>query len=388
MPLTLPRRSLAALLASAALTRHAQAQAPTAPGPSEPSQVPPGAPSIPTVGNLTEVATFSMQVTGVAVAPNGRIFVNFPRWEQDVPISVAELHAGGQLTPYPNAEWNAWTDAKPLSTADHFVCVQSVTIDPAGFLWALDPAAPGNSFNLPGGPKAVKIDLASNRVVRTYPFDRTVCPQGSYLNDIRFSPDARTAYLTDSGVIGALLVLDVATGQIRRLLANDPRTQVDKSVKVIADGTALKKADGQDPEFAADGIAVNRAGTALYWQALTGDTLYTIPTAALRDPKLPEPKLAAAIRTLGKTCVSDGYWIDRKDRLLITSPLDNSVKLRRPDGSLQVIVQDPRLRWPDSMAEGADGTMFVTASHIQDMAQFTGKPRTAPTALFKFTPPA
>ena len=91
---------------------------------------------------------------------------------------------------------------------------------------------------------------------------------------------------------------------------------------------------------------------------------------------------------LGTTGVSDGYWIDRKDRLWLTSPSDNSVKLRRPDGTLQIVVQDPRLRWPDSMAEGANGTLFVTASHIQDMALFTGKPRTGQTALFRFSPPA
>ncbi len=35
-----------------------------------------------------------------------------------------------------------------------------------------------------------------------------------------------------------------------------------------------------------------------------------------------------------------------------------------------MIAKDVRLRWPDSLAEGADGSIYVTASHIQDMAQF------------------
>ena len=371
MSTPLTRRTVASLLATAMVAREATAQ---------------GQPSVAT-GALDQVAAFDMQVTGVAVAPSGRIFVNFPRWEQDVPISVAELGAGGTLTPYPNAEWNAWTDAKPLSNADYFICVQSVTVDPTGNLWVLDPAAPGNEFNLDGGPKAIKIDLSSNRVARVYPFDRSVCPQGSYLNDIRFSPDAQPAYLTDSGVIGALLVLDVGTGRIRRVLSGDKSTQVDKSVKVEADGQPLKRDDGRGPQFAADGIAVSKNGAYVYWQALTGNTQYRIPTTALRNPALPPSRLAAAVERVGTTFVSDGYWIDRNDRLWLTSPSDNSVKLRRPDGTLQVAVQDSRLRWPDSMAEGADGTIFVTASHIQDMALFTGKARTGQTALFRFTPP-
>ena len=364
----LRRRTVCGLLAGAVLTERSIAQTAT-PAPAD------------AVG-LEQVAAFDMQVTGVAVAPNGRIFVNFPRWEQDVPISVAEVGANGTLTPYPDAEWNAWTDAKPLSNADHFVCVQSVTVDPQGLLWVLDPAAPGNEFNLDGGPKAVKIDLAANRVVRVYPFDRAACPQGSYLNDIRVSPDGRTAYLTDSGVRGALLVLDTATGRIRRVLDGDPSTQVDKSIKVTSDGQPLKRADGRGPQFAADGIALSRDGSMLYWQALTGDTLYRVATSRLRDPG--PGKRAIGVERVCQTFVSDGYWIDRRDRLFLTSPEDNSVKMRAADGSFRVVVQDQRLRWPDSMAEGADGTLFVTASHIQDMAQFTGKPRSSQTQLFRF----
>jgi sugar lactone lactonase YvrE len=367
--LSLTRRTLTGLLATAPLAARAQNQ-------------PSG-----TAPSLELVASFAGQVTGVAVAPSGRMFVNFPRWEQDVPISVAEVTSDGALRPYPNAEWNRWTDAAPLSNPDHLICVQSITVDSQGFLWILDPAAPGNEFNLDGGPKALKVDLSSDRVVRVYPFNRNVCPQGSYLNDIRLSPDGRTAYLSDSGVRGALLVLDVGTGQVRRLLDGHPSTQVEKTVKVAVEGKPLKRADGRGPMFAADGIAASRDGTQLYWQALTGRTLYRIPTGILRNPSLTPAAVAGAVERLGTTCVADGYWIDRQDRLWITSPEDNSVKRRLPTGNLQTVVQDPRLRWPDSMAEGGDGSIYVTASHIQDMAQFTGAPRQGKTELFRFSPP-
>ncbi len=364
MSTPLPRRPALGLLTADASAGRANAQ----PEPGQPLEL---------------VASFDQQVTGVAVAPSGRIFVNFPRWEQDVAISVAEVMKDGTLKPYPNAEWNRWTDAQPLSNADHFVCVQSVTVDPQGFLWILDPAAPGNEFNLDGGPKVLKVDLATDHVIRTYPFDRAVCPQGSYLNDIRVSPDGKTAYLTDSGVKGALLVLDTASGKVRRLLEDHPSTQVEKQVKVTVESTPLKRADGRGPMFAADGIALSKDGSQLYWQALTGKTMYCISTKALLGHDA-----AAAVKTLGTGCVADGYWMDRKDRLWITSPEDNSVKRRMPDGSLQTAAKDDRLRWPDSMAEGPDGAIYVTASHIQDMAQFTGKPRQGKTELFRFVPPA
>ena len=54
---------------------------------------------------LTEVARFDHQVTGVTVSADGRIFVNFPRWTENVDVSLAEL-VDGARQPYPNAEWN------------------------------------------------------------------------------------------------------------------------------------------------------------------------------------------------------------------------------------------------------------------------------------------
>lgn len=80
---------------------------------------------------LEKVATFDHQVTGVTVSEDGRIFVNFPRWSEDVPVSVAELMKDGSIKHYPNNEWNAWRNAKTseMSAKDHFVTVQSVVAD-------------------------------------------------------------------------------------------------------------------------------------------------------------------------------------------------------------------------------------------------------------------
>ena len=370
----LSRRSLVALLAAAAAGR-ARAQTPA----------PSATPAAPAPGTLTQVATFQQQVTGVAVSPGGRIFVNFPRWEKDVEVSVAELMPDGSLKPYPNAEWNAWRNLKPLPPRDHFICVQSVTVDPRGALWILDPAAPGNEFNIDAGPKLLRVDLSTDKVTQVIHFDRDTVPQGSYLNDVRVSPDGRWAYLTDSGVRGALLVVDLRTGKPRRVLDGHPSTQVESGVVVHADGHELRRPDNRGPAFAADGIALDPRGQFLYWQALTGKTLYRMNTNFLTNPRLPANRLAAAVERVGTTNIADGLWMDRRGRLYVTSPEDNSLKMRMPDGTMQVVVQDDRLRWPDSLAEGPDGSIYVTSSHIQDMAIYHehGSTMTEPWALWK-----
>src|SRR5947209_4383872 len=125
---------------------------------------------------LQSVATFDHQVTGVTVAPDGRIFVNFPRWTEDTPVSVAELMPDGSTKPYPNEEWNGWRNARmsDVSPNDHFVCVQSVVADRRGSLWIVDPAAPNAEKIVKGGPKIVQVDLKSNNVKRIFPVSADV----------------------------------------------------------------------------------------------------------------------------------------------------------------------------------------------------------------------
>ena len=360
------------------------------------SQAPP-----PRTVELTKVADFSHQVTGVTVSPDGRIFVNFPRWTEDAPVSVAELK-DGRLTPFPDETWNSWRNARKdeFPAAKHFVCVQSVVADAQGRLWVVDAAAPAMGAVVKDGPKLVGIDLKTNAVTITIPFDETVAPQGSYLNDVRISPDGKTAYLSDSGASGALIVVDLASGKARRVLDGHPSTQPDPSVTVMYGGQPLRRPDGRGVEFAADGIALSPDGATFYWQAIKGKTLYSLPTAALTGwmtagavpDALTDRSLAGKIEVVGENGPADGLIISRQNgRMYVSSPQDDAIRMRdlTAKGSpLSIVVQDPKLRWPDTFAEGPDGTIYVTTSHIQDSAFFKqGAPIALPTELWSFRPP-
>src|SRR5213595_877279 len=113
--------------------------------------------AIASAAELREVGSFTdKQITGVGVSvKSGRIFVNFPYWSDDHFLSVAEI-VNGQPKPFPNEEWN-----KPGPAGSHFICVQSVIVDDHDNLWILDPASLKMQEIVKGGPKLVKVDLAT-----------------------------------------------------------------------------------------------------------------------------------------------------------------------------------------------------------------------------------
>jgi sugar lactone lactonase YvrE len=335
---------------------------------------------------LQSVATFDHQVTGVTVAPDGRIFVNFPRWSEDTPVSVAELMPDGSTKPYPNEEWNAWRNARmsEVSANDHFVCVQSVVADRHGSLWVVDPAAPNAEKTVKGGPKVVEIDLKSNNVKRIFPMGAEVAGPASYLNDIRIAPEGRFAYLTDSGSPGGLVVLDIGSGQAWRVLSDDPSTQFDPEVTVMTDGQPLRRPDGRQPLFNADGLALSKDGSTLFWQALTGKTLYRIATSSIQSAAAAGQARPEKVAT---TEPVDGLWTGENDEIYLSSIANNAVKVINPaEGSVHQLLTDSRLRWPDTFSQGPDGAIYVTASHIQDSPWFHMAWTDKNFTLFKFMP--
>ena len=98
------------------------------------------------IGHIEPVFEFyDAMPTGVTVAADGRIFINFPRWGDDVPFTVGEIR-NGKVVPYPDAAINTFDPTRPGETLGS---VQSVVVDPVNRLWILDTAA-RRAFRAPG----------------------------------------------------------------------------------------------------------------------------------------------------------------------------------------------------------------------------------------------
>ncbi|MFC1481676.1 L-dopachrome tautomerase-related protein [Candidatus Neomarinimicrobiota bacterium] len=326
---------------------------------------------------LTEVAQSEALWTGVAVSKTGRIFVNYPRWFPDVTTSVAELSDSSVVRPYPDLEWNTFDPSGDLSS--QFVCVQSVYIDGDDYLWILDPAPSFLIGDSEVGPKLLKVDLATNEVIRTYLFDQSVAPPSSYLNDVRIDTRRNFAYITDSG-LGAIIVVDLTTGVNRRLLADHASTKAE-DITLIVGGSPLLEADSSAVKIHSDGLALDSRGEYLYYQALTGRHLYRIKTSTLRNAELEQDELELAVEALGESGASDGIIFGQDGNLYFTSIENNAISRYTADGTFETVIRDDRLKWPDSFSVAADGSILVTTSQIHLLAQ-----QTEPFKIYSFKP--
>jgi sugar lactone lactonase YvrE len=97
---------------------------------------------------------------------------------------------------------------------------------------------------------------------------------------------------------------------------------------------------------------------------------------------------ADAVEKVADTFPVDGLWMDKSGSLYLSDLQQNAVVRRSPDGKMQTMVTDQRLRWPDTFTEGTDGFIYVTASHINEAPRFNhGKDARAQSyTVFRFHP--
>ncbi|MGC5333660.1 L-dopachrome tautomerase-related protein [Micromonospora sp. DT62] len=346
------------------------------------------------VGELELVHSFTGPMpTGVSVSHTGRIFVNFPKWGDEVPATVVELRDGREV-PFPDERWNS-----PSSDddAEAFVSVQSVVVDPADRLWVLDTGSPMFRPTTPGGPKLVRVDLDTDTVAQVITFPTDVALPSTYLNDVRFDlrrGEAGTAYVTDSSDSGpnGIIVVDLASGASWRRLHDHPSTKAEplETFRPVVEGRPFleRPADGptKPVTMGADGIAISADGSRLHYCPLASRRWYSVSTDALTDRSTADDQVAASVVDEGdKGGASDGLETDDAGRLYLTSYEHDAVLRRLPDGGYETVAHDPRLLWPDTMSVASDGHLYVTANQLHRQAKYQrGQDlRRKPYALFR-----
>lgn len=313
--------------------------------------------------SLTTIATSPYQWTGLAISQDNRFFVNFPTWRHYPSAKVAEI-SNGKLQAYPDTQINR-----------KFICIQSVYADNSHNLWILDAAKLRNNKNASGSARLYKVSLTTNKLISSYTFPPDVDLAVSYLNDIRVDEKRQFAYLTDSAV-GGIIVLDLQSRAAWRALTDLPQ------VKADLPGISFPSTGYDNHQTHSDGLALSKDNKTLYFTALTGKTLYSIPTTVLRNKKLNSQQRAQTIKIENAANVpTDGLWC--KDNKLYMGDLAKETiyiyDLQAHTG--QSLKLSEPLYWVDSLAQDNAGNIYFTTSQIN----FRGTPP-GPYKLYKLEP--
>lgn len=330
------------------------------------------------IGEIEPVAEiYGAMPTGVAVSTSGRIFINYPRWGDEVPFTVAEIVEGEPLA-FPNTAWNQKGSTE--NQENRIVSAQSVVIDPTGNnLWIVDTGSLRPRPISYGGPKLVQVSLKNNQVIRKILIEPEALKPETYINDVRFLFDTNAtsyAFISDSSAEGGIIVVDLATGQCWRRLSGTRFTQSDPSFVPFVEAEVLMiRKPGQKAQrfnVGSDGIAVSADGQTLFFRSLTSRHLYSVPIHALVDRNLTEAKLQNMVVDHGEVAgASDGLEADSSGGIYLTDYEHNAIhRFTGSISTLETLMHSPKAIWPDSLALADDGYLYFTANQLNRQSQF------------------
>ena len=333
---------------------------------------------------LTVVHQFGedFHLVGIGVSKAGRVFATAPAARKTHGLSMVEVDtATGKLTPYPDAAWNTVRDK--ADGQPEWGLVQALWDDSVDHLWALDTGIDDPNDPIP--PKLVEFDLKTNKPIRTYTFEDSVTVKNA-LNDVRVDVPHQTAYLTAAGGKGGIVVLDLHSGRSRLVLAGDRSAVADPKQHLMIGNEEALRPDGAPVVIQTDGIALSPDAKWLYYRPLTDGNYWRVPTAALRDASLTGTALSRQVQYLGAGAMSGGLIMDRKG-VLFAGDIEHAtvvaMTLHGQRLSSRIFVKDPgHLAWADGFAISG-GDLYISDSHLNEVAFKNDLPRSGPFTIFK-----
>jgi sugar lactone lactonase YvrE len=216
-------------------------------------------------------------------------------------------------------------------------------------------------------PKLVVYNLDSGNVLRTFVFPNDVAPyNSSFLNDIVVDEINHVAYISDTGVVGGIIVYDWTTNSARRW-GGDVTQQHDPTYTVTINGVEYPTVRNN-----ADGIALSTDLQTLYYCVVDGNHLFSIPTKYLRDFTTTDDFLHSQLTVVGqKMSASDGMAVDSSGKLYFGSFSNSAVVSWDPSTPLSpqtqtIVCSDAeQMQWQDTFAFDNQGNLFFTTNRLQ-----------------------
>ena len=209
---------------------------------------------------------------------------------------------------------------------------------------------------------------------RLLDFDKTAAPEGQILQVLAVDDSRGFVYIADSGSQSGILVVDTNNEQTWRW-ENHPSLDAEDVELVVENKPLLfSRPDGSiaPARVAVNPITLSADGETLFYGAMNGQTLYSVPTQLLRE-QASEEVIAQAVETVGSKPVSDGISTDTEGNHFITNLGDNAIDVLSQDGQLTRLIQDDRFLWIDNVRFGSDSWLYINVNQLHRAPIFTGE---------------
>lgn len=286
----------------------------------------------------------------IAIGPEGRMFLSVHGFYNQ-PLKVVELLMDGSTKPYPTKKWAH----APEDGTIGLYGVLGLNVDPRGILWMLDTASQEHAGRLIGW------NTETEKLHRIIYLAKPVITENSFLNDLAIDLKNNAIYIADTGA-ESIIVVDLTTGQARRLLQGSIFTKAEE-IDMVIDGK-LVEMNGKPARLGINPITIDSENEYVYWGAMSGTAIYRIKADNLNDINLTDSALLARIELYGEKPISDGITVDDAGNVYITSITDDSIGITQPDGSYKTLFQIDTLSWPDGFAVGPDNYIYVTINEL------------------------
>lgn len=314
----------------------------------------------PASDSLDIVARLSLAPGNLTVTDEGRILISLHQ-HFSPELRVAEVHSGGRLTPFPNPAWN--DPDRP--DAERLDSVLGIQFDTEGIVWMLD-----NGMRSGVTPKLVGWNVSEDRLEQVIKLPEPVTRPDSFLNDLAVDRDHHHIYIADPtrGDRPAIIVVDLATGEARRVLEADTSVSAEDVDLVIDQQPALiRRPDGSTfrPRVGVNPLALDAGNDWLYYGPMHGTSMYRIRTSDLRNELLSDQELAANVERFGNKPISDGSSMNRAGEVYVSDIGNNAIGVVTLNGSyVQMFQDDELIRWPDAFSFGPDDWCYVVINQL------------------------
>ncbi len=312
---------------------------------------------------IVVLGEFDTRPGNPAVGPDGTIY--FSNHPFDAPEFKVMRLVNGQAVPFPN-----------VAVSRAFAAVIGVQVDADGTVWILDMGSAETS------PKLLGWDTEADRLAAVHYLPKEASVENSFHQDFAIDEKRDVAFIADmsrAGIVGeskpAIVVVDLKTGQTRRLLQGHAYLQPKPGSVMKAEGAPLTFTDDDGEshpvELGLNPIAVDPRDEWVYFSTLNPGPIYRVRTTILGDFAKPETEIIETIELYADKPASDGIAVGNNGRVYITNVAKNAISIADAEGT-RIWVQDPRLVWPDGLYVAPDGSVVATINQLNRAAPFNG----------------